>query len=574
MLPRTVRLPTPLRDEHRQVFDLLLEVNRSRNVGAVLRVAGGWVRDALLGRPSNDIDVAIESTDGSHRHITGEVFAREISAYQEATAKAAAAAAAAEATAAAPLSTSTQAAVKQPTISVIKVNPEKSKHIETAQLTVLNIPLEFCHLRHDAYCAVTRVPTVRPGTPLEDALRRDYTVNALFYNLHTQLVEDYTTGLDDLQSCVLRCPLDPRETFLDDPLRMLRGVRFSGQLGFRLDASILRSVDDELLIALEQKVSRERFGIEWQKMMGGSSPGTCWTYLQEMRLDRVLMQELYLAKAKSKTASGIVERVGSLLPCDEQQQESIHAQWDASAATVMPLLASPSSAVYQAAKDDRAMMAMFLLALPAMQTSTSEERAERLAAWSTNGLKLPVALSTGIRKMLDAVEALWRQPEAVELLIRTSAPFTADEAAPGATTAACVWIGSLRDTLFDALLFLSDRAVPRTALPVVIAATLVSSELSRNMLLATVTLPSALSSDSLDKRVARAMAALESDPGQVLLSTQCALPIRGDEIPKLLEVPSKETGRFLLMARRYCLHNKHATREDVVAFLAHQKNQP
>ncbi|CUG93178.1 tRNA nucleotidyl transferase, putative, partial [Bodo saltans] len=84
---------------------------------------------------------------------------------------------------------------------------------------------------------------------------------------------------------------------------------------------------------------------------------------------------------------------------------------------------------------------------------------------------------------------------------------------------------------------------------------------------------SSITTETLHDGVACAMTVLEEDAGQLLSSAQCPLPIRGDEIPKLLDVPSKETGKFLLMTRRYCLHNKGATRDEVVQFLSHQKNQ-
>lgn len=554
MRPHTVPLPSAIREDHRKLFSHLLEVNQSRNVGAILRVAGGWVRDALLGRPSHDIDVAIESADPS-RHITGETFAREIVAFQEAAAVAA------------PGGTSPG---KQPTISVIKVNPEKSKHIETAQLTVMGFPLEFCHLRHDAYCDVTRVPTVRPGSPLEDALRRDFTVNALFYNLHTQLVEDYTSGLEDIRKSLLRCPLDPRVTFLDDPLRMLRGIRFSGQLGFRLDDAVLASVDAMLISALEQKVSRERLGIEWLKMMGGPAPGTCWGYMQHMCLEKVVMQELYFAKSKNKTAPMVVERTASLLPFDEEDLQFVQRQWSDLSRLVMPLLVCPQSAAFQDGRDDRVISAMFLLALPSMRSSTSDERAERLMAWSTNGLKLPVAVSAGIRRMLDGFDRLWRNPEAVQLLLRTVT--TSSSSGNLSAIANKTWTGERRDAMFDVLMALTDRTVPRTALPVIIAATIVTSALLDAR--ASDACSSTLSSEEVGAMVRNAMNVLESDAGNILSSAQCPLPIRGDEIPSLLQVPSKETGKLLLLARRYCLHQEgDVSRDDVVAFLSHQKSQ-
>lgn len=73
------------------------------------------------------------------------------------------------------------------------------------------------------------------GTPVQDALRRDACVNALFYNLHTQKVEDFTgRGLEDMKNKLIRTPLAPFETFDDDPLRVLRLIRFSSRLDFEI----------------------------------------------------------------------------------------------------------------------------------------------------------------------------------------------------------------------------------------------------------------------------------------------------------------------------------------------------
>lgn len=71
------------------------------------------------------------------------------------------------------------------------------------------------------------------GTPLEDALRRDFTINSLFYNINTKQVEDYTErGLSDIANRVIRTPLEPLITFTDDPLRVLRCFRFRARFNF------------------------------------------------------------------------------------------------------------------------------------------------------------------------------------------------------------------------------------------------------------------------------------------------------------------------------------------------------
>ncbi|KAG1769639.1 hypothetical protein EDD22DRAFT_948891 [Suillus occidentalis] len=133
--------------------------------------------------------------------------------------------------------------------------------------------LDFVNLRSEEYAEDSRIPTeVKFGTPLEDALRRDLTINALFYNVHTRTVEDFTEkGLDDLQNGIIRTPLPPRETFLDDPLRVIRCIRFASRFGFEIDSDLQKAAQLETIQdSLAQKISRERVGEEIDKMMKGT----------------------------------------------------------------------------------------------------------------------------------------------------------------------------------------------------------------------------------------------------------------------------------------------------------------
>jgi tRNA nucleotidyltransferase (CCA-adding enzyme) len=99
---------------------------------------------------------------------------------------------------------------------VIPANPDQSKHLETATLKVHGLPIDFVHLRNEQYSHDSRIPAIEVGTPLEDAERRDFTINALFYNLHTRQIEDLTgKGLKDLENGIIRTPLEPHTTFLD-----------------------------------------------------------------------------------------------------------------------------------------------------------------------------------------------------------------------------------------------------------------------------------------------------------------------------------------------------------------------
>uniref|UniRef100_A0A0W0G6N6 Poly A polymerase head domain-containing protein n=1 Tax=Moniliophthora roreri TaxID=221103 RepID=A0A0W0G6N6_MONRR len=179
------------------------------------RIAGGWVRDKLLGSQSNDLDVALSN-------IMGFAFAEHLAEFAK------------------------NEGMEVGSIGKIAQNPDQSKHLETATFKVLGREMDLVNLRSEEYASGSRIPTgVSFGTPEQDALRRDITINALFYNCHTRSVEDCTgKGLDDLRMGVIRTPLAPRETFIDDPLRE----------------------------ALVNKVARERAGEELSKMVKGRDP--------------------------------------------------------------------------------------------------------------------------------------------------------------------------------------------------------------------------------------------------------------------------------------------------------------
>ncbi|KAF9562834.1 CCA tRNA nucleotidyltransferase, mitochondrial [Mortierella alpina] len=204
-----------------------------------LRIAGGWVRDKLLGLSCHDLDIGIDT-------MMGYDFAALVNEYMESIGQ------------------------EKRSIAKIATNPEKSKHLETATMVVLGMPLDFVNLRSEVYDDASRIPSeITFGTPSEDAYRRDITINALFYNIHTRSVEDFTgRGLEDLKNGIVRTPLEAYETFWQDPLRVMRCIRFAARFHFKIAEDSKQAIlDERIKQALKTKISKERIGAELDKMI-------------------------------------------------------------------------------------------------------------------------------------------------------------------------------------------------------------------------------------------------------------------------------------------------------------------
>jgi len=239
----TVRDNVVLNDTERELFNTLLEATQHAGTGTVLRCAGGWVRDKLLGKDSLDIDIALDN-------MLGKDFADKVNEFLLSKGR------------------------EVRNAAVIQSNPDQSKHLETARMKINNIWIDLVNLRSETYAQDSRIPQMEFGTPEQDAYRRDFTINSLFYNINQGCVEDLTgRGLADLRAGLMRTPLPPLETFLDDPLRVLRAVRFGTRFGFELDAALTAAAaSEQVRMALAQKISRERVGTELEGMFNGPNP--------------------------------------------------------------------------------------------------------------------------------------------------------------------------------------------------------------------------------------------------------------------------------------------------------------
>jgi tRNA nucleotidyltransferase (CCA-adding enzyme) len=246
----------------------------------VLRWTGGWVRDKLLGIESHDIDVAINKMTGfqfglrlkEYLEIPGnpEKYGLEGVASNESQSKKA---------------ESGKSKIVGG-LHKIEANPEKSKHLETVTTKILGLDIDLVNLRKETYSDDSRNPQMEFGTPEEDALRRDATVNAMFYNITTRQIEDFTgKGHNDMANNIIRTPLEPYQTFKDDPLRVLRLIRFASRLNYTIESEARKWMKDaEIKSALQAKISRERVGVELEKMLRGPDPLMALNLIDQLTL--------------------------------------------------------------------------------------------------------------------------------------------------------------------------------------------------------------------------------------------------------------------------------------------------
>ncbi|SHE99427.1 HDIG domain-containing protein [Mariniphaga anaerophila] len=231
-----------------KIFEIISRAADKKNQDAY--VIGGYVRDLILKRPSKDIDVV---TLGSGIALA-ESVARELK--------------------------------PSPRVNVFK-------NFGTAQLKYRNFEVEFVGARKESYRSDSRKPIVENGTLEDDQDRRDFTINALALGLNSynygQLLDPFN-GLKDLEDKIIRTPLDPSITFSDDPLRMMRAIRFSTQLGFEIEPKTLQAIAanrDRINI-----VSAERISDELNKIMAADKPSVGFKLLEETGILDIIFPEL------------------------------------------------------------------------------------------------------------------------------------------------------------------------------------------------------------------------------------------------------------------------------------------
>ena len=217
-------------------------------------VIGGWVRDLLLHRESTDIDVVVVGS--------GITLAEAVN----------------------------KRLGKGAHLSVFKT-------YGTAQVKRGELELEFVGARRESYRHDSRNPIVEDGSLKDDQNRRDFTINAMAICLNKdrygELIDPFD-GIGDLEHCIIRTPLDPDITFSDDPLRMMRAIRFATQLGFNLEPETFDAIErNKQRIEI---ITRERIAEELNKIMLSRRPSEGWLLLDKTGLLTLIFPELAALK--------------------------------------------------------------------------------------------------------------------------------------------------------------------------------------------------------------------------------------------------------------------------------------
>lgn len=216
---------------YHKILDYFRRISEGTKWDGHLYAVGGCVRDEILGSPIHDVDIAVDLPDG------GVKFALWLLRHK-----------------------------------YLMEMPVLFRKFGTAKLRLRKFPeeeIEVVQTRAEKYTDKTsRCPEVVSGTIEEDCFRRDFTVNTLYRNIKTGEILDMTgRGVHDIREGVIRTPLDPYETFDDDPVRILRCLRFAARFGWKIDEATMEALRHSVeRLAI---VSRERWSAEFRKMLLG-----------------------------------------------------------------------------------------------------------------------------------------------------------------------------------------------------------------------------------------------------------------------------------------------------------------
>ena len=246
-----------LTEEEKNCFSIIIDILKKNNLtSTICRVAGGWVRDKLLGKESDDIDIALNDMKGSTlaNLINEELYPGKNK------------------------------------VGIIQQNVEKGKNLETATIKINKRWIDLVNLRCEDKNKI--------GTPLTDAERRDLSINSLFYNINEGKVEDFTNkGIKDLENGIIETPIDAEITFKDDPLRILRMLRFAIKYRFRIGFNINNYIEkdkENITKNFYENISRERIEKELYKIFNMNNSSFAIAYLYTFNiLDIILLTKDY-----------------------------------------------------------------------------------------------------------------------------------------------------------------------------------------------------------------------------------------------------------------------------------------
>lgn len=224
-------------DKHKSILEKVAIAAEAVNVQAF--AVGGFVRDQILGRSTKDIDIVCLGDGLALATAFSKLFS------------------------------------PVPPVSLFKT-------YGTAQVKLQDIEIEFVGARKESYARESRKPSVEPGNLQDDQNRRDFTINAMAIELsrtHFGEVIDPFDGINDLNNKIIKTPLAPEQTFDDDPLRMLRAIRFATQLQFEITPATFEGM--QKMAARIGIVSQERITDELQKIMMTAKPSIGWNLLKE-----------------------------------------------------------------------------------------------------------------------------------------------------------------------------------------------------------------------------------------------------------------------------------------------------